>query len=88
MHHHPTPQPDEQRRANLDGLPATAPLTAHTIRYLRRRKRESQETFWRRFGVTQSSGSRFESGLPLPATLAILLRLYAEGKLTDALLDA
>ena len=46
-------------------------------------KRESQEKFWGRFGVTQSSGSRFETGLAIPAPVALLLKLYVNGKLND-----
>lgn len=46
-------------------------------------KRESQEKFWGRFGVTQSSGSRFETGLGIPPPVAILVKLYLNGKLND-----
>jgi hypothetical protein len=53
------------------------------LRQLRISKRESQEKFWGRFGVTQSSGSRFETGLSIPAPVAILLKLYVKGKLND-----
>ena len=61
-------------------------LTPHALRELRRRKHESQEVFWVRFGVTQSSGSRFEIGDPIPATLEIMMLLYIDGELTDELL--
>ncbi|HWJ96436.1 MAG TPA: helix-turn-helix transcriptional regulator [Telluria sp.] len=53
------------------------------LRQFRMSKRESQEKFWGRFGVTQSSGSRFETGLSIPAPVAILLKLYVNGKLSD-----
>ncbi|TFW34853.1 XRE family transcriptional regulator [Massilia horti] len=53
------------------------------LRQFRLNRRESQEKFWGRFGVTQSSGSRFETGLSIPAPVAILLKLYASGKLSD-----
>ena len=53
------------------------------LRQLRISKRESQATFWARFGVTQSSGSRFETGLGVPPPVALLVRLYANGKLSD-----
>jgi hypothetical protein len=56
---------------------------AGELRQLRISKRESQEKFWGRFGVTQSSGSRFETGLSVPAPVAILLKLYVNGKLSD-----
>ncbi|OON64596.1 transcriptional regulator [Massilia sp. KIM] len=58
-------------------------MAPHELRRLRISKRESQEKFWSRFGVTQSSGSRFETGLAIPAPVAILLRLYVNGKLND-----
>jgi hypothetical protein len=59
------------------------PSTLGDLRQLRISKRESQEKFWGRFGVTQSSGSRFETGLSVPAPVAILLKLYVNGKLSD-----
>jgi DNA-binding transcriptional regulator YiaG len=59
------------------------PVAPHELRRLRIRKRESQEQFWSRFGVTQSSGSRFETGVMIPPPVAILLRLYMNGMLSD-----
>jgi hypothetical protein len=53
------------------------------LRQFRISKRESQATFWARFGVTQSSGSRFETGLGVPLPVAILVKLYVNGKLSD-----
>lgn len=50
---------------------------------LRRSYNENQETFWRRFGVTQSGGSRYESGRNIPTPIAILLALWAAGKVND-----
>lgn len=68
-----------------DAVPHNAPWPAapHELRRLRIRKRESQEKFWSRFGVTQSSGSRFETGVVIPPPVAILLRLYVNGTLKD-----
>ncbi|GLR11464.1 hypothetical protein GCM10007907_02540 [Chitinimonas prasina] len=53
------------------------------LRCLRKILGENQTEFWRRFGVSQSSGSRFEQGLPLPASLQILIHLYLDGRVTD-----
>lgn len=66
-------------------VPMPMPMRApHAdLRQFRISKRESQEKFWGRFGVTQSSGSRFETGLAIPAPVAILLKLYVNGKLND-----
>jgi hypothetical protein len=63
---------------------AHAGLPVHSeLKRFRLSKRESQEKFWGRFGVTQSSGSRFETGLGIPAPVAILVKLYVRGKLND-----
>jgi hypothetical protein len=53
------------------------------LRQFRISKRESQSTFWARFGVTQSSGSRFETGLGVPPPVALLVKLYQSGKVSD-----
>jgi hypothetical protein len=45
---------------------------------------ESQRRFWARFGVTQSRGSRFESGAEIPAPVSILLGLYFTKTVSDA----
>jgi hypothetical protein len=46
------------------------------MRDLRYQQRENQTEFWQRFGVAQSSGSRFERGLPVPQPILLLVRLY------------
>ena len=43
----------------------------------------NQSDFWKRYGVTQSGGSRYESGRNIPKPLAILLWLHQSGKVTD-----
>lgn len=58
------------------------------LRDYRRTRRESQCSFWSRFGVTQSRGSRFETGAEIPPPVAILLKLYLEGVITDNDLQA
>ena len=63
---------------------ALATATPHgELKKFRISKRESQEKFWGRFGVTQSSGSRFETGLGIPPPVAILVKLYVKGRLSD-----
>ena len=56
------------------GLPGKATRTA---------RRESQETFWSRFGISQSCGSRFENGENPPFPIYLLLHFYIEGQITD-----
>lgn len=46
------------------------------MRDLRYVMRESQTQFWSRFGVGQSSGSRFERGMAVPLPVLLLIRLY------------
>jgi len=71
-------------RPSVHSAVAMSMRTPHAdLRQFRISKRESQEKFWGRFGVTQSSGSRFETGLAIPAPVAILLKLYVNGKLND-----
>ena len=58
-------------------------VNACNLKRLRKSRRESQAKFWKRFGVTQSRGSRFEQGLQLPVAVAILVKLYFDGKVND-----
>jgi transcriptional regulator with XRE-family HTH domain len=44
-------------------------------REIRRRLRLNQQEFWARIGVTQSGGSRYESGRNMPKPVRELLRL-------------
>ena len=49
-------------------------------RQIRRRLRLNQQDFWSRVGVTQSGGSRYESGRGMPKPVRELLRLvHIEG---------
>lgn len=49
-------------------------------REIRHRLRLNQQEFWSRIGVTQSGGSRYESGRSMPKPVRELLRLvHIEG---------
>lgn len=48
---------------------------------------ENQTEFWGRFGVTQSGGSRYESGREIPAPVAMLLMAFSAGLLDEKALD-
>jgi DNA-binding transcriptional regulator YiaG len=50
---------------------------------LRKSFGENQNKFWSRFGVTQSGGSRYETGRNLPAPVAILMLAFVSGKIDD-----
>ena len=58
-------------------------------RQIRNRLRMNQQEFWARIGVTQSGGSRYESGRKMPKPVRELLRLvHIEGiQLSDAKAD-
>ena len=43
----------------------------------------NQTAYWARFGVTQSGGSRYESGRSIPKPLMILIQLNRTGRLSD-----
>jgi DNA-binding transcriptional regulator YiaG len=45
------------------------------VRVLRHRRKLKQADFWARVSVTQSGGSRFESGRKIPNPLCMLLTL-------------
>lgn len=49
---------------------------------------ENQQTFWARFGITQSGGSRYESGNRIPPAVRLMLALYASGVIDDKALRA
>lgn len=50
---------------------------------LRRLRGENQSVFWSRFGITQSGGSRYESGRAIPKSTAILMVLFLSGQIDD-----
>lgn len=66
---------------NTIEMPALNPevLSPEALRKLRKTRRENQTHFWKRFGVTQSRGSRFEQGMEMPSPVKILMNLYFEG---------
>lgn len=48
----------------------------------------NQNRFWALFGATQSGGSRYETGRGIPKPLAVLLVLFASGKISQADLNS
>ncbi len=48
----------------------------------------NQSAFWSPLGVTQSGGSRYETGRAMPMPTAVLLTLRETGKITDADIEA
>lgn len=52
----------------------------------RRSRGETQTEFWTRFGVTQSGGSRYETGRAMPMPTAMLVQAFADGVVDDKVL--
>ncbi len=50
----------------------------NNIKEFRKKTGENQQTFWSVLGVTQSGGSRYESGRKIPKSVKKLLRLKFE----------
>jgi len=68
---------------NVVGSEADEDIRISNLRQLRLSWNESQTKFWSRFGVTQSRGSRFEKGIGIPNSVAMLMDLYLEQKVND-----
>jgi hypothetical protein len=73
-----------QNRAVETAEETPSTVDRHLIIAYRKMKKESQRRFWARFGVTQSRGSRFESGAEIPPPVSILLGLYFLKTVSDA----
>ncbi len=58
-------------------------LDSESIVAARQKAGINQSTFWSRYGVTQSGGSRYESGRNMPKPLRMLIALHRAGKITD-----
>lgn len=61
--------------------------TPEVIKEYRRKHKLNQSEFWSRVGVTQSGGSRYESGRSIPRPVQLLLQLaYGTPKQADEML--
>jgi transcriptional regulator with XRE-family HTH domain len=58
-------------------------FTVDTLLDARKKAGMNQSEFWHRFGVTQSGGSRYESGRNIPMPSAMLLWLAHTGRISD-----
>ncbi|MDR2451431.1 MAG: helix-turn-helix domain-containing protein [Candidatus Accumulibacter sp.] len=54
---------------------AKTPDKTNDVREIRRKLGMNQQQFWSKLGVTQSGGSRYESGRNMPRPVRELLRL-------------
>lgn len=63
--------------------------TAEELVAIRHKLRLNQAEFWGRFGVTQSGGSRYESGRGMPKPVQILLNIALRPTKTgDAMVES
>ena len=53
----------------------------------RHKSGQNQSVFWGQFGVTQSTGSRYETGREMPNPVKILMALKIAGRITDTDLE-
>ena len=53
----------------------TKNFTAEQVLTLRKKLELNQTNFWNRIGITQSGGSRYESGRDIPAPVQTLLAI-------------
>lgn len=65
---------------------AKAKPSIDNVRELRLSLGINQTAFWSRFGVTQSGGSRYESGRDMPTPLKLLLQSWVDKVVDDATL--
>ena len=66
---------------------AAPKLDIKNLKDYRNKVGKNQTIFWNSLGVTQSAGSRYESGRGLPKPTAILLTLRESGVLSQADID-
>lgn len=69
-------------------MPKIKHYTAAEVVELRKKLRLNQSEFWGRFGVTQSGGSRYESGREIPLPVQILLNVaFRQGSVSEKLVQ-
>tara|TARA_R110001583_G_scaffold191541_1_gene356823 strand:- start:12804 stop:13046 length:243 start_codon:yes stop_codon:yes gene_type:complete len=69
-------------------MPSLLFNNAETVREYRRKHELNQLEFWSRVGVTQSAGSRYESGRNIPKSVQLLLQVaYGTAKQAAAMVD-
>lgn len=64
-------------------MKTVAPSVLENVQGFRKSRSETQADFWKRFGLTQPGGSRYENGQPIPRPTAILLDLFANGTISE-----
>jgi DNA-binding transcriptional regulator YiaG len=64
-------------------------ITSEAALFMRNRRQLNQTEFWRRVGVSQSGGSRYESGRKIPRPVQKLLAIaYGTEKQAEAMVES
>lgn len=64
-------------------------ITSEAALFMRNRRQLNQTEFWRRVGVSQSGGSRYESGRAIPRPVQKLLAIaYGTEKQAEAIVES
>lgn len=58
-------------------------LNLANIKDIRKFRGENQHVFWSRYGLTQTSGSKYETGRKIPLPLSILIMMHLQGTITE-----
>lgn len=58
-----------------NSMPPLKMTTGAAVLAIRYKRGENQSEFWSRIGVTQSGGSRYESGRSIPKPVQLLLQV-------------
>lgn len=64
-------------------MPRLKSFSSAKIIDVRKAEGLNQNAFWSHFGVTQSGGSRYESGRSIPKPTAMLIWLRQSGRISD-----
>lgn len=73
----------ETKKVKLDASQKKAVRLLSDLRAYRRESKLNQMAFWGQYGVTQSGGSRYESGRGIPSPTRMLMALHAMGVVSD-----
>ena len=71
------------KKIKLDAPQKKAIRLLSDLSTYRRELAVNQSAFWGQYGITQSGGSRYESGRNVPASTRMLMALHAMGVVSD-----
>lgn len=71
------------KKLKLDAAQKKAIRLLSDLSAYRRERAVNQSAFWGQYGITQSGGSRYESGRNVPTSTRMLMALHAMGVVSD-----